>query len=274
MKSESRRWRILGRVLLFMIGCAIVLMAITPLVPKGQAATSELFTGLMASLGAFGLTLLFVRWEGLRLDDVGVSPDRRSLLRFAIGFLFGAILVALNSTILWGVGHVRWVRTSDIGFSDVMITLVAYLCLAVREDLAFHGYPLRRLKPSFGLWGAQLIVAFIFALEHVAGGSTLWLALLGAGVGSLLFGMAAIATRGIALPIDIHAAWNIGDWMRGGKGTVGFWKPVVEDGFKERAAFVGIASYVLVMCLAILAFWWWYRCVERNNASGTIERVG
>jgi uncharacterized protein len=265
MKNESQRWWLLGRVLLFMIGCAIVLVVITLLVPKGHGPTSELFTGVMASLGAFGLTLLFVRWEGLRLDDVGVSPDRRSLLRFVIGFLIGAVLVALNSTVLWGAGHVRWVRAPDIGFSDVMITLVAYLCLAVREELAFHGYPLRRLKSFFGLWGAQLIVAFIFAVEHVAGGSTVGIALVGAGVGSLLFGMAAIATRGIALPIGIHAAWNIGDWMRGGKATVSFWKPVVEDGFKERAAFVGITSYVLVMCLATLAFWWWHHYVERSN---------
>lgn len=41
-------------------------------------------------------------------------------------------------------------------------------------------------------------------------------------------------------------------------------KPVVEDGFKERAAFVGITSYVLVMCLATLVFWWWHRYVERS----------
>lgn len=224
MKNESQRWWVLGRVLLFMIGCAIVLVAITPVAPKGNGSTSELFTGVMASLGAFGLTLLFLRWEGLRLDDVGVSPDRRSLLRFVIGFLIGAFLVALNSTALWGAGHVRWVRASEIGLTDVMITPVAYLCLAAREELAFHGYPLRRLKTFFGIWGAQLLVASIFALEHVAGGSTLWLALFGAGVGSLLFGMAAIATRGIALPIGIHAAWNIGDWMRGDKATVGFRK--------------------------------------------------
>jgi uncharacterized protein len=249
-----------------MIGCMIVLVVITPLVPKDNGPTSELFTGAMASLGAFGLTLLFVRWEGLRLDDVGVSPDRRSLLRFVIGFLIGAVLIALNSTVLWGAGHVRWVRGSEIGLFDMMITLVAYLCLAVREELAFHGYSLRRLRSFFGLWGAQFIVAFIFAAEHVAGGSTVGVALLGAGVGSLLFGMAAIATRGIALPIGIHAAWNIGDWMRGDKATAGFWKPVIEDGFQERAAFIGITSYVLVMCLATLAFWLWHRYVERSNA--------
>jgi len=33
-----------------MISCAIVLVAITPLVPKGHEPTSELFAGVMASL--------------------------------------------------------------------------------------------------------------------------------------------------------------------------------------------------------------------------------
>jgi hypothetical protein len=117
LKNKSLRWRLLGRVLLFMIGCAIVLVGVTPMVPKDQGSKSILFTGVAASLGAFGLTMLFVRWEGLRLDDVGVSPDRRSLLRFAIGFFIGAILVALNSSILWSIGHVRWVRARAIGFS-------------------------------------------------------------------------------------------------------------------------------------------------------------
>jgi membrane protease YdiL (CAAX protease family) len=234
--------------------------------PKGPGWAPQVFIGTGASLGAFGLTVLFVRWEGLRLDEVGASPDRRSLLRFAIGFLIGLILVALNSAVLWGVGDVRWVRTPQIGFSEAIVTLVAFLSLSVREELAFHGYPLQRLKPVFGLWGAQSIVAFIFALEHVVGGSTWGLALLGAGVGSLLFGMAAIATRGLALPIGLHAAWNTGDWMRGGKGSVGFWKPVVEDAFKERAALIGIASYVLVTCLATLAFWWWNRSIDRSHA--------
>jgi len=34
--------------------------------------------------------------------------------------------------------------------------------------------------------------------------------------------MAALATKGLALPIGLHAAWNIGDWARGGKGTGGY----------------------------------------------------
>jgi membrane protease YdiL (CAAX protease family) len=200
-----------------------------------------------------------VRWEGLRLADIGVRPDRRSALRLAIGFLMGLILVALHTVMAWGAGHVRWVPASGVGLLEATLTLIAFLLLSAREELAFHGYALRRLWALSSYWVALPVLAFVFALEHRVGGSTWGQALFGAGIGSLLFGMAAVATRGLALPIGLHAAWNFGDWIRGGKGSGGYWTAVVEDGFEETTMFKGMISYVLVMGLATLAFWWWYR---------------
>ena len=42
-------------------------------------------------------------------------------------------------------------------------------------------------------------------------------------VGSLLWGVALLITRGFAILIGMHAAWNFGDWMRssGGKAEGG-----------------------------------------------------
>jgi len=162
-------------------------------------------------------------------------------------------------SILGFAGHVRWVRSEGVGSLQIATSLTIYFLLSCREELAFHGYPLQRLMPAFGLWGAQSIVALVFAVEHVAGGSTWVQALFGASVGSLLFGMAAIATRGLAVPIGLHAAWNFGDWMRGGKGSSGLWHPVTADVFRDRADLVGIIGYVIVMVSATLAFWWLYR---------------
>ena len=204
------------------------------------------------------LTALFVRWDGLRLRDVGAAINSKSPLRFFFGFLIGLLLVALHASIVTFAGNVRWVRSEGIGLKGIATTLVIYFLLSCREELAFHGYPLRRLNSTFGLWIAQLIVAVVFALEHVAGGSTWGQAFLGAGVGSLLFGMAAIATGGVALPIGLHAAWNFGDWMRGGKPSVGLWHPV------GRADVTGMVGYVVVMLAATLAFWWFYRRATRS----------
>jgi len=78
-------------------------------------------------------------------------------------------------------------------------------------------------------------------------------------MGSLLFGMAAIATRGLAVPIGIHAAWNIGDWLRGGKETPGMWRLVVEPGYESYVQATGLFTYMMVMALSTFGFWLLYR---------------
>lgn len=260
-------WRTLGRVLLFFLSCAVVLATASRWTPKFHSGWSAFAMGAIAALGALVLTLLFVRWEGLRLEDVGVMPGRQSLPRFAIGFLIGLFLAALRSALIGVSGHVRWARVPDIGFAAAVMPLLIYLVLACREELAFHGYPLRSLDRSIGLWGAQLIVAGIFALEHMAGGVTWVHAFLGAGIGSLLFGMASLATRGLAMPIGLHAAWNYGQWMLGGKESSGMWQLIIEKGFESRVELAGTISYLVVMSLAILAFWWYWRVqkIRRSN---------
>ena len=247
------RSRVLGRVLIFFVLCAVLLAAIAPVERRFPELPPELLIGLITSVGTLLLTALFVRWEGLRFRDVGAAISTKSPLRFVFGFLIGLLLVALHVSIVTFAGNIRWVRSQGIGFQSVATSLVIYFLLSCREELAFHGYPLRRLNSTFGLLIAQLIVAVVFALEHVAGGSTWMQAFLGAGVGSLLFGMAAIATGGLALPIGLHAAWNFGDWMRGGKPSSGLWHPV------GHANVAGMIGYVAVMASATLTFWWFYR---------------
>ena len=165
----------------------------------------------------FALTWLFVRWDDLRLSDVGASIHWTSLLRLVVGVVIGLVLIGLHSLTVATVGHVDWIRNPDGKPALAALFGIAYLCLAAREELAFHGYPLRRLQQMYGVGAAQLLIAAVFALEHLAGGWSYQQALWGAFVGSLLFGMASIATRGLAVPIGVHAAWNFGDWLRGNR---------------------------------------------------------
>ena len=110
-----------------------------------------------------------------------------------------------------------------------------------------------------GYLAAQLFIAALFAVEHVLGGMSWTGALLGPAVGSLLFGMVAIATEGLAVPIGIHAAWNLGHSALGFKETPGMWQPTVAPGEEERAYAVGIAIYLVVMGLATFGSWRWFR---------------
>jgi membrane protease YdiL (CAAX protease family) len=270
MNSTLRRSAQLGRVLLFLLACAVLLATVAPFDGRIPGLPTGMVTGLVTSLGTLILTLVFVRWDGLRLEDVGAAIGRRSLPRFIVGFLLGLLLVALHVSIEALAGGLTWERTNGVGFLDMVMMLIIYILLACREELAFHGYPLRRLNSLFGLWVSQLVVAVIFALEHIGGGSTLTQAVFGAGLGSLLFGMASLATRGLAVPIGLHAAWNLGDWLHGGKTSGGLWRPVGLDVNPDRVAHAAMIGYVVVMISATFAFWWW----QRRRAITTDQPAG
>ena len=110
-----------------------------------------------------------------------------------------------------------------------------------------------------------MTIALLFGLEHKAGAATWTNAMLGATAGSLLFGMAALATRGLAMPIGLHAAWNFGQWMLGAKETPGLWKTLTDGRLREIPERVGIISYLVVMAAATLSFWLYKRRVESNR---------
>jgi hypothetical protein len=67
--------------------------------------------------------------------------------------------------------------------------------------------------------------------------------------------MAALAMRGLAVPIGLHAAWNFGQWTLGEKETSGLWRPIVEQGYNLHVDHMGMLSYLLVFGSATVALW-------------------
>jgi membrane protease YdiL (CAAX protease family) len=242
------------------------LVLAVPLVPKTHK-WAEFALGCIAAAWAFALSTLFVRWEKTSLEDVGALPNRRSLVRLLIGFLIGLLLVAATAGAS-AVGGVRWSFNPDITFGAIMTPLATYLALSCREELAFHGYPLHTLKRAFGLWTAQFAVALLFAVEHHLGGYSWTHALFGAGLGSLVFGMAAIASRGLAIPIGIHAAWNFGQWTIGEKGASGIWTEIVPPEHEQSMYVIRFVAYIVVMSSAMCGFWLWYRRTQARDLRG------
>ena len=253
------RWSVAGRVLLFVVAGAVLLAALAPVGRGLPVLDSQWVVGLLTSLTTLGLTVLFARWDGVGLSDVGAMPRRGSAVPLLAGFGLGLLLVAGQALGMKLAGHVQWVRAERPGLASVGLAVLGYGLLACREELAFRGYPLRRLDRRFGLWTAQLAVALVFAAEHVAGGYAWTNAVFGAAVGSLLFGMAAMAMRGLALPIGMHAAWNFGQWLAGEKETAGIWKPVVEQGYSAWVDHAGLVSYGVLFGATTVGFWWVYR---------------
>jgi CAAX protease family protein len=253
----KNKWQYtLGRVLLFCLISAVILATLSSLTRGLPNQWSQHLLVSLAAIITFGLTIFFVRLEGLTLNDVGVIPRRGSLLRVGIGFLIGLFLSVLQPVLVLLTGHLEIIPAS-VSIGVVMLNLLLYFLIALREEIAFRGYPLRSLNYALGSWWAQAVIAIIFSLEHVLGGMTWMHAFLGSGIGAILFGMAAIKTNGIALPIGLHAAWNFGQWCMGFKNEPGIWKTIVEKGFESKVEMNGFISYLVVMIMAILVFYFY-----------------
>jgi len=220
---------------------------------------SLLLTVTIAAIVTVGLTIIFVRWEKLQLKDVGVVPNSHSFSRLLIGFIAGLALPCLQTAMVLLTGHIKLVISPNITVPAVLSNLLLYVMLSCREELAFRTYPLRSLNYTIGSRGALLIVALMFGIEHVIGGSSWLYGLAGAGFGSLLYGMAALTTKGIAFPIGLHAAWNFGQWVVGFQGKSGIWKAVIDQGYKDRVDMIGFISYLVTMGLGIVIIYFYWK---------------
>jgi len=157
--------------------------------------------GPVVTVAGFVATFVFVRWDGLRLADIGVALGRGSVRRAMAGFGIGFLLVALHTAITASVAPVRWVPAANPSISRTLMWFLIFVFFATREEWVYRGYPLRVLAARWGPWPAQITLAILFAMEHALGGASWQNAILGAGAGALLFSTAALASGGLALPI-------------------------------------------------------------------------
>lgn len=247
------------RSLLFLMACPLVLIFTTSFV-KTTSFTTIIEAGSIACVLTYGLTLLFLRWDGWSLRNAGLGPTAKSVPRVLFGFGIGLALVVFQECFLYAGGHIHWTYVGPSSpMSWLLLGFAAYFTLALREEIAFRAYPLRRLEMDLGMWASLLIVGLVFALEHLAGGLSWSRSLLGPFAGAILFGMAALATRGIAVPLGIHFAFNLGQWVMGQKEMTGFWQASIDPTFQKQAETLGYTGYLLGTFAAALCFWLWHR---------------
>ena len=260
------RARVLARVVLFW--CLSLAVTFGAGMVRGMAppALRDLAWGAVSGAAMLIVSLAFLRRDRRDPASAGLRPDAGSVPRFLLGVAIGVALFAAYLGIAIAAGPVRLVPSPGAGGAGVALAVASYVALSCMEELGYRGYPLRTLAPAFGIWPAQLIVAAAFALNHLAFGWSWTSVLLGVVAGSLVFGMAALASGGLALPIGLHAAWNLASWAVGEKGDPGLWTVAVADADRGRAAATGSAGYVVVMLLATAGFWWWHRRASAQAA--------
>lgn len=132
------------------------------------------------------------------------------------GGLIGSVLMLTPALILGMFGWVHW-QWNPEGVSVLLRGLLLFAGVAVAEELLFRGFVFQRLLSGLGQWIAQLIIAAFFLLTHLNNpgmtGSVKVMASINIFLASILFGLAFIRTKSLAMPLGLH--W-LANWVQGG----------------------------------------------------------
>ncbi len=158
------------------------------------------------------LASLICQWLRKKpLSEMIGKPDRKWPLELAIGCVGGGLLMLLPAAALWTLGYVEWqMQTADLTL--LLPVILTFIAVALAEEFLFRGFMFQRLMDGIGHWPAQLGMAAYFVLTHSAtlqsAGQLKYLACANIFLASILFGLAFIRTKSLALPIGLHFAAN------------------------------------------------------------------
>jgi membrane protease YdiL (CAAX protease family) len=205
------------------------------------------------------LVLLFIKWDKLTLGEIGLKVQNSSLPRFLSGFVFGIILVIIQVLIVSNFAEVTFTFSPNGSTINLISALSLYFIIACREELVFRSYALRSLAYAVNPIFALTTITILFIIEHVIGGMSWKMSIIGSGLGGILFGFASLKTKGLALPLGLHFSWNFTQWLFGFKNNTGVWKEIVEKGSETHAENVALLGFIAAMCLGIVGILVFYK---------------
>lgn len=212
-----------------------------------------------------GVCALCLRLEGRSWADAGLRPDRRRLGQLVAGLAGGVALVGGLAWLLMLAGVLYW-QPNEAFTASLMASGTAYFVFAVLvEELVFRGYALRRLAEGIGATRAVVLLAAVFGGYHLLsigaspavkqGGLELVWTAAGPLVGAVVFGVAALRTGSIALPLGLHLGWNWTQWhfftFPTDDNPTGLWTPLISPHYAGSPAPFRI-GYLVAMTVALL----------------------
>jgi len=181
-----------------------------PLIMLSSSLGFELAPWMQALLVLL-VSLLCQRLRGKPQAQLLGALNRQWLRQLAAGVLLGAGLMALPALLLTLTGQISW-QWHGLAQTALLAAFLLFVGVAVTEELTFRGFMFQRLIDGIGSWPAQLVMSAYFVLNHASalkqGDSWHYLAMLNIFIASLMFGLAYLRTRSLALPIGLHFMAN------------------------------------------------------------------
>ena len=253
--------------------CCIVFTALLALVSPLKHLFPPKFEryiyGITGSLLAILVVGLFCKTDGKNFRQVGLYWQPSTIRRFLTGILLG---IALSATMMFLVIYPNGLTIKLVENYDVYtfaIWSLAIFFLGWMEEIAFRSYAFETLKNSAGIWTAQIIIAVLFALYHVAGGQDILTSFLGPGSWAFIFGWAVLKTGGISMATGMHFAANIFQAAIGQKKQfAGIWKidsPDMNNTLQSQLNLSGVLVQIALLVLGIILT---YFVIRRNSKAG------
>ncbi|TAJ67602.1 MAG: CPBP family intramembrane metalloprotease [Chitinophagaceae bacterium] len=227
-------------------------------------AYSFLAYGILGSLAGLVTARFFQRNKQPSFASMGLSWEKKTLFRFVLGSLIGVVIFAIILFVLLQFSELTIRYQPQSSPADYMFLYLPILPLALMEEIGFRSYPQQKLYQAYGPWISQLVIAVAFGLYHVLNGWSLLSSFAGPFVWAFVFGLAAIWSRGIAVPTGIHFTLNMLQTITGMKGSKGAvwildYPPGTNPVLLERTDKIGLMIQVAVLITALLATYWYVR---------------
>lgn len=185
---------------------ALAAMALASLLAKAVPAQFyPIAWGTLASLALYTLARWLARRSGASPQAIGLGWSVRSLPNLITGLVLGlgtfAATIAIDAALF---GAIRFVPVAQISLAAIVVTLAGLAATITMEELAFRSFALWNSVTTIGKWAAQALVALAFGALHLLYGWPIMTVLLGVLPSAVLFGAAAIKSRGLAMPLGLH----------------------------------------------------------------------
>ena len=261
------------RVTLFLLAYVLILLVAS--LPKGLAPQplADVVWGGVASVALLVLTRWVLTREGRAWRDVGLDVDGGTLPRLVAGVAIGAAVYGVTLGLLSLTLGPLSISSAAWPSATIWLRVTAsFLALACMEELGFRAYALRTLVGAVGSWPAQLAIAVAFGLSHRLFGRAWLTILLGVIPSALRFGVVAVRSGGLAMPIGVHAALNVAQWMVGAKESPGIWTLDMDPSHVARmATFAPYVSLTVTVLAALMIAGWPAR--RRAAAGGSAAAI-
>ena len=236
----------------------------------GDYMSNRTLFGVYGTIIAFIIVNLLVKADGVGKMEIGLMCERGTFLRFIAGLLIGLVITGAMIFVLIAFSDYSLVFNSEINSSKAILGLIGFIPLALMEVIIFRGYPFMKLKKVFGLRITQVVMAILFAYYHDRTGATLHLQLLGPGIWAFIYGIAAVWSKGIALPTGIHTAANMVLAVGGTKhGDYALWNFELGaaniEAAEPRLIMVNHILQISLLVLGVGLTEWWIRCNNEES---------